>query len=197
MLEFNKENHIYLKDGVILKSVTQILKELFPLKYDGIPENILNEKAKYGTELHKFIEIIEKKKPKRPLAYIKKYYNPNIYQIESLKDYLEIKKKYNIEITDSEKIVVYKDIYCGTLDLKGTVNDKKAIIDIKTTYDLDELYVSWQNSLYEMADEPVDELYCMWLPKGHLGKLVKLKRINEKDLKILIGEKNNEKSKKN
>lgn len=189
MLEFDKENHIYLKDGVILKSVTQILKELFPSKYDGIPENILNEKAKYGTKLHKFIEIIEKKKPKRPLAYIKKYYNPNIYQIESLKDYLEIKKKYNIEITDSEKMVVYKDIYCGTLDLKGTVGNKKAIIDIKTTYDLDELYVSWQNSLYEMASEPVDELYCMWLPKGHLGKLVKLERINEKDLKILIGEK--------
>ena len=188
MLEFDKENHIYLKDGVILRSVTQILKELFPLKYDGIPENILNEKAKYGTELHKFIEIIEKKKPKRPLAYIKKYYNPNIYQIESLKDYLEIKRKYNIEITDSEKMVVYKDIYCGTLDLKGTVDNKKAIIDIKTTYDLDELYVSWQNSLYEMASEPVDELYCMWLPKGHLGKLVKLERINGKDLKILIGE---------
>lgn len=188
MLEFDKENHIYLKDGVILKSVTQILKELFPSKYDGIPENILNKKAKYGTELHKFIEIIEKKKPKRPLAYIKKYYNPNIYQIESLKDYLEIKKKYNIEITDSEKMVVYKDIYCGTLDLKGTVGNKKAIIDIKTTYDLDELYVSWQNSLYEMADEPVDELYVLWLPKGHLGKLVKLERINEKDLKILIGE---------
>ena len=188
MLEFAKENHIYLKDGVILKSVTQILKELFPLKYDGIPENILNEKAKYGTELHKFIEIIEKKKPKRPLAYIKKYYNPNIYQVESLKDYLEIKKKYNIEINDSEKMVVYKDIYCGTLDLKGTVGNKKAIIDIKTTYDLDELYVSWQNSLYEMASNPVDELYCMWLPKGHLGKLVKLERINEKDLKMLIGE---------
>lgn len=189
MLEFDKENHIYLKDGIILKSVTQILKELFPLKYDGIPENILYEKSRYGTELHKFIEIIEKKKPKRPLAYIKKYYNPNIYQIESLKDYLEIKKKYNIEITDSEKMVVYKDIYCGTLDLKGTVGNKKAIIDIKTTYDLDELYVSWQNSLYEMADEPVDELYVLWLPKGHLGKLVKLEIINEKDLKILIGEK--------
>lgn len=188
MLEFDKENHIYLKDGVILRSVTQILKELFPTKYDGIPENILNEKARYGTELHKFIEIIEKKKPKRPLAYIKKYYNPDIYQIESLKDYLDIKKKYNIEITDSEKMVVYKDIYCGTLDLKGTVDNKKAIIDIKTTYDLDELYVNWQNSLYEMASEPVDELYCMWLPKGHLGKLVKLERINEKDLKMLIGE---------
>lgn len=188
MLEFDKENHIYLKGGLILKSVTQILKELFPLKYDGIPKEILENKSIYGTELHKFIEIIEKKKPKRPLAYIKRYYNPNIYQIESLKDYLEIKKKYNIEITDSEKMVVYKDIYCGTLDLKGTVGNKKAIIDIKTTYDLDELYVSWQNSLYEMASEPVDELYCMWLPKGHLGKLVKLERINEKDLKMLIGE---------
>lgn len=187
-IEFIEKEHIYLVDGVIVPSVTQLLKKLFPCKYKNIPKKILEDKSIYGVELHKFIEIIEKKKPKRPLAYIKKYYNPNIYQIESLKDYLEIKKKYNIEITDSEKMVVYKDIYCGTLDLKGTVNDKKAIIDIKTTYDLDELYVSWQNSLYEMASEPVDELYCMWLPKGHLGKLVKLERINGKDLKILIGE---------
>ena len=61
MLEFDKENHIYLKDGVILKSVTQILKELFPSKYDGIPKEILENKSIYGTELHKFIEIIETK----------------------------------------------------------------------------------------------------------------------------------------
>lgn len=186
MLEFNEENHIYLKDGVILKSVTQILKELFPLKYDGIPKEILENKSIYGTELHKFIEIIEKKKPKKPLAYIKRYYKPNIYQEESLKDYLKIKDKYKIEITDSEKMISYKMLYAGTLDLKGYVNGKSAIIDIKTTYELDELYVAWQNSLYELADGKVDELYCLWLPKGRLGKLVKLERIDKNYLLAII-----------
>ena len=187
-LEFDEKTHTYIKNGIILKSVTQILQELFPLKYENVPKKILEDKSTYGTELHKFIEIIEKKKPKKPLAYIKRYYKPNIYQEESLKDYLKIKDKYKIEITDSEKKISYKYLYAGTLDLKGYVNGKSAIIDIKTTYELDELYVSWQNSLYELADGKVDELYCLWLPKGRLGKLVKLERIDKNYLSAIIKE---------
>lgn len=186
MLEFIEESHTYILNGEIIPSVTQILQDLFPLKYDGVPQEILQNKASYGTELHKFIEIIEKKKPKKPLAYIKRYYKPNIYQEESLKDYLKIKDKYKIEITDSEKKISYEYKYAGTLDLKGYVNGKSAIIDIKTTYELDELYVSWQNSLYELADGKVDELYCLWLPKGRLGKLIKLERIDKKYLLAII-----------
>ena len=186
MIEFIEESHTYVKNGIILKSVTQIIQELFPEKYDGIPKKILEDKSIYGTDLHKFIEIIETKKPKQPLAYIKRYFKPNIYQIESLKDYLKIKARYKIEITECEKMVSYKYKYAGRLDLKGNVNGKSAIIDIKTTYELDELYVSMQNSLYELADEPVEELYCLWLPKGHLGKLVKLERIDKNYLLTII-----------
>ena len=184
-IEFIEKEHIYLIDGIIVPSVTQLLKKLFPCKYENIPEKILEDKSIYGIELHKFIEIIEKKKPKNPLGYIKRYYNPTIYQEESIKDYLKIKEKYAIEITDSEKRIHYKNKYGGTLDLKGYVNGKSAIIDIKTTYELDKVYVAWQNSMYELADGMVDELYCMWLPKGRLGKLVKLERI-EKDFILAI-----------
>lgn len=186
MLEFIEETHTYLLDGKIIPSVTQLLKEIFPLKYDNVPIDILNKKSEYGTQVHKFIEIIEKKKPKKPLAYIKKYYKPNIYQEESLKDYLKIKEKYNIVITDSEKKVHYLDKYAGTLDLKGYVNNKSAIIDVKTTYELDEVYVAWQNSLYELADGKVDELYCLWLPKGRMGKLIKLEKIDKNLLLSII-----------
>lgn len=185
-LEFDEKTHTYIKNGIILKSVTQILQELFPLKYENVPKKILEDKSIYGTELHKFIEIIEKKKPKKPLAYIKRYYKPNIYQEESLIDYLKIKDKYKIKIIDSEKRISYEYKYAGTLDLKGYVNGKSAIIDIKTTYELDELYVAWQNSLYELADGKVDELYCLWLPKGRLGKLVKLERIDKNYLLAIL-----------
>ena len=186
MLEFIEETHTYIYNGVILPSVSSILKQVFPLKYEGVPKEILENKSNYGTELHKFIEIIEKKKPKKPLAYIKRYYKPNIYQEESLKDYLNLKEQFNIKIIDSEKRIHYEYKYAGTLDLKGYVNGKSAIIDIKTTYELDELYVSWQNSLYELADGKVDELYCLWLPKGRLGKLVKLERIDKNYLLAII-----------
>lgn len=188
MLEFIDKEHIYVLNGEIIPSVSQILKELFPLKYDNVPKEILESKAQYGTQVHKFIEVIETKKPKRPLAYIKRYYNPNIYQIESIKDYLNLKEKYKIEIFECEKMVHYKNKYAGRLDLKGYVNGKSAIIDIKTTYNLDELYVSWQNSMYELADGKIDELYCLWLPKGRLGKLIKLERIKKRYILAIIEE---------
>ena len=186
MVEYIDETHTYLVDGVIVPSVTQILQKVFPLKYMGIPTEVLNNKARYGTQLHNFIEIIETKKPKKPLAYIKRYYDPNIYQIESIKQYLELKEKNNIEVIEVEKLVNYKNYYAGRLDIKALVNGKKTIIDIKTTAELDKNYVSMQNSLYELADEPVEELYCLWLPKGHIGKLEKLNRVEREILISLV-----------
>ena len=186
MIEFIEGSHTYLLDGVIIPSVTQILQKKFPDKYKGVDSAILSKKASYGTLLHKCIELIEKKKIKRPIAYCKRYLNIDIYQEESIKQYLEIKKKYNIEVLESEKTVHYKNKYCGTLDMKGLVNGKKAIIDIKTTYELDKEYVSWQDSMYELADEPQDKLYVLWLPKGHLGDLYEVSRIPKNQIIDLI-----------
>ena len=105
-----------------------------------------------------------------------------MYQEESIRQYLEILKEFNIEILESEKIVAYKDLYAGTLDIKAKINGKTAIIDIKTTVELDKNWVSWQNSYYELADEPVEELYVLWLPKGHLGRIEKVERIDKERL---------------
>lgn len=188
MINFDEENHIYTVYGKQVPSVTQILKEVFPNKYSGIPPEILEKKAEYGKQVHKYIEIIEKKKPKKPLAYIKRYYNPDMYQEENIKQYLKIKEENKIKVLASEKMVLYGLYYCGTLDMLASVNGKRAIIDIKTTAELDELYVSYQNSLYEMANGKVDKLYCLWLPKGHIGKLIEVNRIDNNLLKIIIGE---------
>ena len=182
MIEFIEEEHIYLIDGVIVPSVTQILNKVFPKKYEGVPDYILNKKASYGTKVHKLIEIIETKKPKRPIAYLKRYYGMDYIQEESIKQYLKIKGEYKIKVLESEKVVAYENKYAGTLDIKASVNGKLAIIDIKTTAELDEDYVSWQTSYYELADEPVEELYCLWLPKGRLGKLQIVKRISKNRL---------------
>lgn len=186
MIEFIEEEHIYLIDGIIVPSVTQILQKIFPEKYKGVPESVLNKKAEYGTDLHKYIEVIEKKKPKKPMAYIKRYFDPDIYQEESIRQYLKLKEQYNIQVLESEKVVAYENKYGGTLDIKAIVNGKLAIIDIKTTSELDKEWVSWQNSYYELADEPVEELYCLWLPKGHLGKLEKVEKIDKNLLLSVI-----------
>lgn len=188
MIEFIEDKHIYLVSGVIVPSVTQILNKVFPNKYDGVDERVLKNKSIYGTKLHKCIELIEKKKPKRPIAYCKRYLGIDMYQEESLKQYLDIKKKYKIEVLDSEKMVAYEDKYCGTMDMLAKVNGKMAIIDIKSTYELDQEYVGWQTSMYELADGQVDNLYCLWLPKGHIGDLYEVDRIPKKEINKLLKE---------
>ena len=182
MIEFIEETHTYLVSGIIVPSVTQILQKVFPNKYKGVNSAVLSKKATYGTLLHKCIETIEKKKPKRPIAYCKRYLGINMYQEESLRQYLKIKKKYNIEVLESEKQVQYKGLYAGTLDMVAKVNGKLSIIDIKTTYELDKNYVGWQNSYYELAYGQVKNLYCLWLPKARLGDLYEVERIEKEKL---------------
>lgn len=177
-VEYVDEEHIYLVNGIITKSVTQILHLLFPDKYKNVDINILSAKAKYGTELHKYIEEYENGLITQKINYI---------QEASFNQYLKLKKKYNIEVLEQEKIVNYKDIYAGRFDMIANVNNEYCLCDIKTTAELDKEYLSWQLSLYEYAyDKRFDKLYAIWLPKKELGKLVEVKRKTKKEIEELL-----------
>ena len=183
MIEFLKEEHLYLVDGIITPSVTQILQFLFPDKYKDVPPEILANKAEYGTILHKVIEIAEQEQTFEIGALKQKIEGIN-YLIElSFKQYLKIKEKYNLEVIEQEQIVAYKDLYCGTFDMIANVNNKKSLIDIKTTAELDIEYLSWQLSFYELAKgEQFEKLYVIWLPKKSLGELKEIPRKSEEEL---------------
>ena len=183
MIEFLKEEHLYLVDGVITPSVTQILQFLFPDKYKDVPPEILAKKAEYGSILHKVIEIAEQEQMFDIDALKQKIEGIN-YLIElSFKQYLKIKEKYNIDVLEQEQIVAYKDLYCGTFDMIAKVDGKKSLIDIKTTAELDIEYLSWQLSFYELAKgEQFEKLYVIWLPKKSLGELKEIPRKNEEEL---------------
>ena len=56
-LEYIDESHTYLCDGVIVPSVTQILKIKFGGKYKGVSKRTLERAAYKGTEVHKAIEL--------------------------------------------------------------------------------------------------------------------------------------------
>jgi len=60
VIEFLEEPHIYLKNGVIVESVTTLLKKYkFKDKYSDVPSNILKAKAEFGSGVHKAIELLE------------------------------------------------------------------------------------------------------------------------------------------
>ena len=143
---------------------------------------MLDKKANYGTKLHKMIEEYEN-------GNVEYMNDSSIYLQESFKQYFRLKEKHNIVVLAQEKIVGYKDIYAGRFDMIAYVDGVRSLCDIKTTSKLDEEYLSWQLSLYELAyGKRFDDLYCIWLPKGGLGKLVKINRIEKEEIERKLEE---------
>ena len=106
-----------------------------------------------------------------------------MYQKKSLEEYKKLKNEYKIEVLSQEQIVSYKYEFAGRLDMIANVNGVKCLLDIKTTSSVDKEYLSWQLSLYEYAlGEKFEDLYCIWLPKKGLGKLIKIERKTKKEI---------------
>lgn len=173
MIEFIEEGHIYLKDGIILPSVSKILNFIFPNKYKNIAQEVLNKKAKWGSTIHEAIECFEQKKDLPELDFIQKF---------SFNQYLRLKRKFKIGVIAQEQIINYKNDYAGRFDMIAKVNDELSLCDIKTTAKLDKEYLSWQLSFYELAHMTMyrthkfEKLYAIWLPKRGYGELVEIER---------------------
>ena len=188
MIEYLEKEHLYLVDGILVQSVTQILHKIFPNKYKNIPDWILNKKADYGTKVHKIIEDLENGIESE---------SESVYIQESVKQYLKLKKENNFEVIEQEQIIHYKKLYAGRFDMIAKINNQLCLCDIKTTAELDKEYLSWQLSMYELAyGKKFDKLYCIWLPKGGLGKLIEIERIEKEKILKEIGEIESEKERK-
>ena len=87
MVEFIEDGHIYLLDGVIIPSVSEILHFIFPDKYSNVPNYILNAKADYGSMIHESIERLENNLFLPKLDYIQE---ASIEQYKKLKNQIII-----------------------------------------------------------------------------------------------------------
>lgn len=180
MIEFEELSHTYWVDGMQVPCVSDILHFIFPNKYKDVPKEILEKKAVYGSQLHRAIECLEQGLKLPKLNYV---------QEESIEQYKKIKEENNLVVISQEQKVQYRGLYAGTYDMEAKVNNKHSLVDIKTTAELDLESLSWQLSFYELAiGKKFKKLYCLWLPKADLGKLVEVKRKNkELLLKVLEG----------
>lgn len=187
MIEFIEETHQYVLDGILVPSVSEILHFIFPDKYKGVDKKVLNKKAEYGTKLHEAIEMYEEeiKEVSEEVAFINTVHikELNYIQEASLRQYLKLKRENEIEVIKQEQMIHYEDLYAGRFDMIAKIDNKTCLCDIKTTAELDEEYLSWQLSFYELATgQHFDELYAIWLPKKELGKLIKIKRKTKEEL---------------
>ena len=157
-LEFIEETHTYIYDGVILPSITQILKTKYSNKYDGISKEILNKASIRGTEVHKAIEEYEKEGKET--------------KHKELRNYKFLKNRFNFECIQNEiPVVLFKDdkpIAAGRIDLVLKEGDKVGIGDIKRTSSFDKEYVAYQTNLYRLGYQQSYGIEISFLRGVHL-----------------------------
>lgn len=141
IVEYIEELHLYIVNGVILPSITTIIKSKFPVDVN-IPDEVLQNAKERGNRVHKEIEDFEKS---------------GLVPLESqeFNNYLSLKNLYKFKVIDSEKIVVLeidnKPVAVGRLDQVISINNELAINDIKSTSTLNRDYLYYQTNLYRIA----------------------------------------------
>lgn len=140
-IEFIEDGHVYLVDGVITSSVTQMLQYKFNHKYDHVSSNVLNNAADKGTAVHKAIEDYCVKGTESDLP--------------ELRNFKFLQKKYEFKVLGNEiPVLLFKDdkpICAGRFDLVIFKDGKNGLADIKRTSVLDKEYLGYQLNLYRIA----------------------------------------------
>lgn len=132
-------------------------RQLFPNKYSAVPEHILENAAKRGHKIHEDIQMYDM-----------------IGEVgsDAVKWYAEMKAKEEFEVIDSEYLVTDKTHFASAIDKVMIKGGKVCLGDVKTTYQLDKEYISWQLSIYKYLfnlinpDIEVDKLYAIWVRDG-------------------------------
>ena len=155
-------------------------RQLFPNKYKAVPEKVLANAAKRGHKIHEDIQM---------------YDMIGEAKTEEVKWYAEMKENEGFEVIDSEYLVTDGTHFASAID-KVMIKDVKVCLgDVKTTYELDKDYISWQLSIYKYLfnlanpNIVVDKLYAIWVRKG--AQLIEVPEIpKEEVIRLLDCERN-------
>lgn len=162
MVKFIKDTHQYTVNGIVVPSVSTVLREtIFADKYKDVPDFVLKKAAAFGTAIHDAIE-----------------HDDSLFLDEQQQEVFDrwkrLQQEENIEPVEQEQIVHYQTEYAGTFDMIANIKGEKCLVDIKTTYNLDTEYLSWQMSMYALAYGHEGKLYAVWLPKRKEAQLVEI-----------------------
>ena len=192
---FDASTHTYStmiedeRPHIFPRSVTGIIRDnLFADEYKGVDKVTLAKAADYGTKVHEEVELYERMGIEMMSDEAKEIVN------------MRLRKRYHW--LESEYFVSDNDYVAGSIDCvwesmatKGSL----ALADIKTTYNYNEEYVTWQLSIYAYLFElqnpglHIDKLFCCWTKKKKVNgeerffhECYELKRKSVEEVKALI-----------
>ena len=162
-LEYFDDTHTYLVDGVIVPSITQILKTRFGSKYAYVSKAVLRHAADKGTAVHEAIE-----------RYCKQGEESDLPEV---RNFAFLKRQFGFEVLENETPVILhldgEPMAAGRLDLVLKMGGKVGGADIKRTSQLDKEYLAYQLNLYRIAYRQCYGIEWEFLRGVHLRDMVR------------------------
>lgn len=174
---FLPDTHRYFLPGTgeYLSGITSMLaRQLFPQKYEGIPQSTLDAAAEKGSAVHEECADYACFGTKGKLP--------------ETGAFATLLQAYGITPLEAEYTVSDERRFASKIDL---VDNSYNLYDIKTTSSLDLEYIKWQLScyayLFEMQNPGVKagELFAIHL-RGKKGKLAKVERVPGEQIEALL-----------
>ena len=140
VLEFYENEHIYLVDGVIVPSVSQVLDYKFGHKYDSVSPAVLNRAAERGTKVHEAIE-----------HFCKDGVDDGSKELRNFR-FLQDKYGFHVQASELPVIIEYEGLtIAGRFDLQLVIDGQYGGADIKTVSALDKERTAYQLNLYRLG----------------------------------------------
>ena len=176
---FRQDEHTYTLDGKRLQGITGMLsRQLFPGKYEDVPEAVLEKAKARGSMIHEICELIDE------LGVT--------HESTEARKYAELKQLYGLRHEASEYIVSDNEHFASAIDkVYRETETEFTLADIKTTYKLDTEYVRWQLSIYAYLFELQNpgckavRLLAVWL-RGEDSKIVEVQPVPAEAVAALL-----------
>ncbi|MBR6982077.1 MAG: PD-(D/E)XK nuclease family protein [Ruminococcus sp.] len=145
-LMFDEASHVYTLRGLQLPSVTQIMKPLNAVIYNGVPDQMMMVAADRGTRAHSQVEAIVK-------YGVEEFDEDTEPYVRAFQDF---QKMFTPTWIASEYKTYHKNLrYAGMIDLIGYVEPDDGngidVIDLKTTASWHPVLLGTQLSAYAEA----------------------------------------------
>lgn len=140
ILEFFEDEHIYLVDGVIVPSVSQVLDYKFGHKYDSVDPAVLKRAAGRGTKVHEAIE-----------RFCKEGIDDGSNEVRNFR-FLQDKYGFHVHASELPVIIEYDGLtIAGRFDLQLVIDGRYGGADIKCVSSLDKERTAYQLNLYRLG----------------------------------------------
>lgn len=153
IVEFYPSEHKYIYKGVVLPSITTLLKKVYGDCYGSVNPILLQRSAEYGTRVHGEISsLIEMREEGIDITDL-----VEVSTQQETKNYFNfIEPIYKVAPISTEKVVILKNkqgipVAAGRFDLLAKVGETTCICDFKTTSSIHRQLVTAQLNLYLTA----------------------------------------------